>query len=74
MGELNVLDTTGDLKTIWNKDNPDEVEAARKQFEELKSKKFLAFDVEKDGAKGKLIKEFNPNAERVIITPPVVGG
>jgi phosphoribosylformimino-5-aminoimidazole carboxamide ribonucleotide (ProFAR) isomerase len=74
VGELNVLDQTGDLKTMWNKENPDEVEAARKQFEELKAKKFLSFDVDKDGSKGKMIKEFNPHAEKLIMTPPLGGG
>lgn len=76
MGEMAVMDRSGDLKVIWDKNNPDEVEAARKQFEELTSKKrFLAYRVEgKKGEKGEVIRTFDPDAERIILAPPMVGG
>ena len=64
----------GDTKAIWDKNNPDEVAAARATFDALKKKKYLAYSVDKDGNKGKLITEFDPNAERVIMSPPMAGG
>jgi hypothetical protein len=74
-GEIAIMDGTGDTKVIWSRDNADEVEMARKQFNEFKKKKFAAFSVVgKDGAKGTQIDEFDPNAERIIFVPPMVGG
>jgi len=69
------LDRSGDLKVIWDKNNPDEVAAARAQFIELTTKKrFLAYKVlDKAGEKGEVIKEFDPNAERIILAPQMVG-
>lgn len=76
MAEMAVLDRSGDLKIIWDKNNADEVAAARAQFKELTEKKrFLAYKVlDKAGEKGEVIKEFDPNAERIILAPQMVGG
>lgn len=75
-GTMEILDHTGDTKVIWDKDNPDEVEAARAQFDKLVgSKRFAAFEVKGEkGDKGKQIRAFDPNAERMILVPPMVGG
>ena len=66
----------GDTKVMWDKDNPAEVEAARVQFETLTKKhRYLAFRAEgKKGEKGEQIREFDPDAERIILVPPMVGG
>lgn len=69
-----VMGKEGDTKTVWNKDNPDEVEAARAQFNTLKTKGYLAFKVKDDGDKGEMIKEFDPSAQKIILSPPVMGG
>lgn len=70
-----VMGKEGDLKTIWSKDEPDEVAAAKKQFEEMTGKGYVAFKVEgKAGDKGEIMRTFDPNAERVILCPPLKGG
>ena len=74
MGEMNILDTTGDTKVIWDPENDDEVEAARDQFDTLIEKGFSAFQVKKNGEKGREIKRFNPEAGKIIMVPVVVGG
>ena len=74
MGEMCVMDERGDLKVIWDKHNPDEVQAARRQFDELKKKGYMAFSVDKSGEKGKKIEEFDEDAEKLILTPPIRGG
>ena len=74
MGELRFLSKNGDTKVIWNPDNKDEVKAARNQFDELKDKKFKAFEVDKEGNKGKQIYRFNEKAGRIIMVPPLAGG
>ncbi len=73
-GELCVLDHTGDTKLIWNPNNTDEVEAAKATFDRLRSKGYLAYQVGPDGSKADVITEFDPNAEKIILAPPVRGG
>lgn len=74
-GELAILDDTGDTKVMWSKDNDDEVDAARAQFNTLTRKGYTAYRATgKDGKKGEQIREFDPDAERIILVPPVQGG
>jgi hypothetical protein len=74
--EMRIMDREGDTKHIWDSDNPDEVEAARLLFDSLvKEKKYVAYKVEgKKGEKGEVMRRFDPTAERVIFSPPLVGG
>ena len=76
MGELRILDKdAGDLKVIWNPDNEDEVQAAQEQFDALRNKGYMAWNVGKLGRKtDNEIKEFDPDLEKMIITPPVKKG
>ena len=74
MGELCIQDMTGDTKVMWDAKNPDEVAAAKAQFDTLKAKGFLAFAVKKDGEKGVRIKEFDPEAEKIIMSPQPIAG
>lgn len=73
MSEIN---ETGDTKVLWDKDNADEVAAARATFDKLVTKgRHAAFAVKgKDGAKGARIHEFDPDAERIILVPQIAGG
>lgn len=65
----------GDKKTLWSKDNPDEVESARREFKFLVGeKKYRAFTVKKDGEAGEIVTEFDPSMERIIFTQPLAGG
>ena len=72
--EMRVMDGTGDTKTIWDADNPDEVANARKTFDELRAKRYIAFRVNKLGNKGEQMNTFDPTAEKMILIPPLVGG
>lgn len=74
MSELVILDQTGDTKVIWDKGNQDEVDAARSTFSDLKKKGYMAYSVKEDGDKKKIIHEFDPSAEKLILTPPLRGG
>lgn len=74
-GELSMMDHAGDTKIIWDADNADEVAAARRTFDDLRKKGFAAYSVEgKDGEKNEVVREFDPEAERIIMAPPMVGG
>lgn len=72
---LRIMDPElGDLKITWDPDDDDQTELARKNFIAAKKKKMVAYAVKKDGTKGKIISEFDPEAEAIIMAPPLVGG
>jgi hypothetical protein len=74
-GEMNVLDRTGDSKIIWDRNNSDEVDAARDTFDKLKKKGFIAYSVRGErGDKGEILHKFDANAERIIMSPASIGG
>jgi hypothetical protein len=80
-GLMSTLDASGDVRHMWSKDNPDEVSAAKALFDSLVKprskggKGHLAYKAEgKDGHKGEQLREFDPEAERIILVPQMVGG
>lgn len=74
MSELVILDQTGDTKVMWSKDNQDEVDAAKETFSRLKKKGYWAYAVKKNGDKGEVVQDFDPDAEKLIMAPRMVGG
>lgn len=71
---LLIQDNTGDTRIEWNRNNPVEVELARKNFDAHKEKRYLAYKTRSDGTKGELLRNFDPDAERILMTPQLVGG
>ena len=75
MGELAVMGQRGDTKVMWNPRDEDETKAAKKTWDDLVGKKrFLGFRVKRDGKQGEQVTEFDPNAAKLIIVPPMAGG
>lgn len=72
--EMRWLSEKGDTKLIFDPDNPDEVEAAEVQFNDLVAKGFTAYEVEKDGSQGSKMKKFKAKAGRIILVPKLKGG
>lgn len=65
----------GDVRKMWDQNNPDEVADARRSFDELTGKGYSAFVAEgKAGDKGKRLRSFDPAAERIILVKQNVGG
>ena len=74
MSAMHIMDPKlGDLKVVWDSENEAEVQLAKKQFNDAIKKEFTAYRAKKDGSKGKKIEKFDPEAERIIMVPPVVG-
>lgn len=73
-GVMVILDRSGDTKHIWDRRNADEVAAARAVFDQLTGKGMQAFSVTRKGDKDRRITEFDPNAEKMILAPALVGG
>ena len=75
MSEIRIMDTKeGDLKLEWNSDNDTETDLAKKAFEKAKKDGMLIYKMKKDGSQGTQIKDWDPNAERIIATPALIGG
>lgn len=74
IGEMRVMGRKGDTRIIWDPDNEHEVAQARKTFDDLRKKRFVAFKVGSGGKKGEQVTEFDPSAEKLILAPPMAGG
>ena len=75
MGEMAVINRTGDTRTTWNSQNKDEVENARRTFDDFIKKGFAAFSVNpKDATKDEQIRKFDPDLEKIIFVPAIRGG
>lgn len=73
MSELRILGKGGDMKISWNSRNETEITAAKETFEKRIREGWSAFR-EKMGIKGDKIKIFDPDAERIVLVPPICGG
>lgn len=73
-GVLEVLNSTGDMKIMWDRNNPGEVTAAKAAFDQAIAAKSAVFSVKAKGGKDQKVKEFDPNAERLMVVPQLVGG
>jgi hypothetical protein len=62
---IHVLDKTGDRRLIWNSNRPEEVDEAKKLFEEYVKKGWKAYGVRKDGSKSFRVRAFNAESEEV---------
>lgn len=74
MGEMRILCSEGDLKVVWTEDVEAEIEAARKQFNDLKKKGYKAYYVKDKGRKGDLMERFDAEAQKMILVPAIMGG
>ena len=74
MGEMKTLGRHGDIHVSWNTDNDKEVSTAKEMFYKKINEGWSAFREKLVGAKGDRIKEFDPEAQRIILVPPITGG
>lgn len=70
MGFLAVMGSPGDVRTEWDPENPDEIEAVRLQFDALKNKGYLMFAVH-DDKKGALYDAFAPLLGKAIFAKQI---
>ena len=75
MGTLHLMDRTGDVRVAWNADKEEEVTIARDAFRVARAKGCLAYKVRGDDwRKGEQLHDFDPAAERIVMTPALIGG
>ena len=76
--ELEILDVTGHTTRKWDTANEAEMEVARRLFSDLTTKGYKGFSVKK-GAGGNVTeseprKTFDPDAEKMLLVPPIQAG
>jgi len=72
--ELCIQDEDGDTKIHWDARKPEEVATAKQSFETLRKKGYMAYKIDARGDKGEVIREFDPNAEKIILAQQMQGG
>jgi len=71
---MKILNANGDDRIVWDRDNGFEAMEAKKKFEDLLRKGYKAYSVGPDGKKGRRIKEFDVDAEDIIMVPKTSKG
>jgi len=72
---LSVLDKLkGDKRVQWDKGNEQDVEKAKKLFDEKKKEGFMAWGYKKGLENPFLLHEFDEDCDRIVMTPPPIGG
>jgi len=69
LGAIAVMGTKGDIKYTWDPKNPDDVNAARCHFAELKAKGFQVFKMRR-WRKDVAVEEFDPKDGRLLFVAP----
>lgn len=71
---MKILTEEGDERIVWDKDNGREAKEAKRKFLELLIKGYTAFSVDVDSQKNRKIKEFDVDAEEILMVPETVKG
>ena len=72
--EMRTLGSSGDTKLLWDSEQDAEVDNARRTFNDLRGRGFTAFAVKPGGGKGTQVRDFDPEAESLIMVPQIAGG
>jgi hypothetical protein len=73
-GLMQVMDTSGHTEIKWNKNDAADVETARAMFNAMRDAGKNIFEVTGRDQQGRRASEFNPQAERYMVMPHLVGG
>jgi hypothetical protein len=74
---MHELNKTGDTLTTWNPSNAAEVAGVKAKFDEIIRQGYMAYKADVTGQQTPgttQLKEFDPEAERIIIVKPLMGG
>ncbi len=77
---MKTMGQPGDTRIEWNPNNPDEVAIARDAFNlAVRSRReggkgYNAYRVGERGRPGEVVRQFDPQAEKLILAPPMAGG
>lgn len=74
MNEFKVLDPNGHTRTSWDTASPEEVENARRVFNDLMSRGYRAFRVDAGAGEGQPRSTFDPKDRETLLVPPIRAG
>ena len=73
--ELRILDSkAGDILTTWEPSNKKSVDLARTNFDNARKQGLVPYKVSKRTGSTELLQGFDPEADTIILSPPVTGG
>lgn len=70
MGELRVLNKTGDIVVEWDPETPESIKNAEEEWKRLKREGYRFFEA-LPGEKGKAVKKFDAELGRILVVPGV---
>ena len=73
-GTMSVLNRQGDMTVTWDSEVESEVEHARQTFDRMRRKGHAAYRTREGGQRGEQISRFDPEAESILLAPPLAGG
>jgi hypothetical protein len=74
MNEFKVLDPNGHTRTTWDTSSPEEVDAARRIYEDLVKRGYRAFRMEGGAGEGVPKNAFDPKDRETLLVPPIRAG
>jgi hypothetical protein len=74
MNEFKVLDPNGHTRTAWDAGDPEEVESARRLFNDLMNRGYRAFRMDAGGGGGAQKSAFDPKDKETLLVPPIRAG
>ena len=70
---MSILDRTGDTRMSWTEGDEKATDLARSTFERFVNAGYLAASMDTP-TEGRAIREFDPKALEIVLTPAVVAG
>lgn len=74
MGQMSIMDVTGDERLSWDALDEVSVHRARNRFKELISQGYKAYRINHVGKAGEPISEFDPFALEIVMRKILAGG
>lgn len=71
--ELCVLDHSGHKAVTWDDVDSEGARLAKETMDQMRAKGYAAYALDSKGD-GKVIRDFDAEAERIVMAPPLVGG
>jgi hypothetical protein len=69
---MKILNDKGDDRLTWDKDNGQQAKEAKIKFYDLLKQGYMAFSVDNQSRRNKRIKEFDVDAEEILMVPKTV--
>lgn len=74
MNEFKVLDPNGHTRTSWDTSDPEEVERARRIFNDLMNRGYRAFRMDAGAGESVPKSAFDPKDKETLFVPPIRAG